>query len=134
MFPPGSTVASQSDTGGRVYLPVTPGTNLTQKWVDVNVAEGVSPCQSPGSHPPDTSEEAISFNGILFLKQTWGEGLMSHRVDLTAYSTAKGSACITLTFVLWSVVPEVMETPPPVYDRAAEAAVFTTIMGTYQNR
>ena len=134
MFPPGSTVASQSDTGGRVYLPIlTPGTNLTQKWLDVSVAEGVSPCKSPGTHPTDTSA-SVTFNGIQFLKETWGEGLMSHRVDNTAYSTAKGNACITLTFVLWSVVPEVMTTPPPVYDRAAEAAVFTTIMGTYQNR
>ena len=100
MFPPGSTVASQTDTGGRLYLPVTPGTNLKQKWVDVNVAQGVSPCKSPGSHPTDTSA-SVTFNGIQFLKETWGEGAMSHRADTTAYSTAKGNACITLTFVLW---------------------------------
>lgn len=133
MFPPGSTVSTQSDTGGRVYLPVTAGTNLSRKWVDVSVAEGVSPCESPGTHPTDSSE-AVTFNGILFLKQTWGEGAMSHRADITAYSTAKGSACITLSFVLWSVVPEVLETPPPVFDRGAESAVFTQIMGTYGNR
>jgi hypothetical protein len=133
MFPPGSTVASQSATGGKVYLPITPGTNLKQKWVEVNVAEGVSPCKSPGTHPTDTSAN-VTFNGIQFLKETWGEGAMSHRADNTAYSTAKGNACITLTFVLWSVVPEVLETPPPLFDRAAEAAVFTQIMGTYTNQ
>ncbi len=129
-FPPGSTVSSHTDTGGRVYLPITPGTNLSQKWVDVNVAEGVSPCEAPGTHPTDSSE-AATFNGILFLKQGWTEGLMSHRADITAYSTTKANACITLSFVLWSVVPEVMTTPPPVFDRAAESAVFTTIMSTF---
>ncbi len=131
-FPPGSTVSSQTDNSGRVYLPVAPGTNLRQKWVDVNVAEGVSPCKSPGTHPTDTSED-VSFNGIQFLKEAWGEGATSHRADNTAYSTAKGNACITLTFVLWSVVPEVLETPPPIFDRAAESAVFMTIMSSYQN-
>ncbi len=132
-FPPGSTVSSQTDTSGRIYLPIAPGTNLRQKWVDVNVAEGVTPCESPGTHPTDSSE-AVTFNGILFLKQTWGEGAMSHRADITAYSTAKGNACITLSFVLWSVVPEVLETPPPLFDRAAESAVFTTIMSSYTNQ
>ncbi len=133
MYPPGSTVDNKSDTSGRLSLPIISGTNLRQKWLDVTVAEGVSPCESPGTHPIDTSE-AVTFNGILFLKQTWGEGATSHRADVTAYSTAKGGACISLTFVLWSVVPQVLETPPPLFDRGAESAVFTQIMSTYQDR
>ena len=131
--PPGSTVASRSGTGGRVVLPFTAGTNLRQKLLDVNVAEGVSPCKSPGTHPTDTSGN-VTFNGIQFLKETWSEGATSHMGDFTAYSTAKGNACITLSFLLWSVVPGVTETPPPVFDRAAESAVFTTIMSTYANQ
>ena len=132
-FPPGSITASQSDTGGRVILPIAAGTNLRQKVLDVSVVEGVSPCKSPGTNPMATSEN-VTFNGIQFLKETWGEGATSHRGDITAYSTAKGNACITMSFLLWSVVAEVLETPPPLFDRAAESAVFTTIMSTYTDQ
>lgn len=132
-FPPGSITASQSDTGGRVILPIAAGTNLRQKVLDVSVVEGVSPCKSPGTNPMATSEN-VTFNGIQFLKETWGEGATSHRGDITAYSTAKGNACITMSFLLWSVVAEVLETPPPLFDRAAESAVFTTIMSTYADQ
>ena len=132
-FPPGSTDANQSDSGGRVFLPITAGTNLLQKYLDVNVAEDVSPCKSPGSNPTAPSQN-VTFNGIQFLKEAWVEGAMSHRGDYTAYSTVKGNACITLKFLLWSVVPGVLETPPPVFNSEAESAVFTTILSTYGNQ
>ncbi len=132
-YPPGTTLDPQTDTGGRLYLPFQAGTNLTKKYLDVSVAEGVSPCKSPGTKPPWGTSEYVTFNGIQFLKETWEEGLMSHRADWTAYSTAKDNACISMSFLLWSVVPEVVETPPPVYDPVAESAVFSAIMSTYTN-
>ncbi len=132
-FPPRTIVASVSDNSGRLYLPIlTPGTNLLQKVLDVSVAEGVSPCKSPDSNP-NIPPENVTFNGISWLKETWVEGATSHRGDFTAYSTAKGNACITLTFWFWSVVPEVMETPPPPFDPVAESEVFRTMMSTYAN-
>lgn len=132
-IPPGSTIASQSDNSGRVYLPITPGTNLVNKYLDVSVAEGVTTCKSPVSNPNNPPEN-VTFNGIQFLKETWVEGATSHMGEYTAYSTAKGTTCITMTFLLWSVVPGVMATPPPVFDHAAESAVFTTIMSSYTNQ
>jgi hypothetical protein len=132
-FPPGSTTAGLSDTGGRIYLPFAGGTNLRQKYLDVSVREGVSPCKSPGTNPIAVWE-ILTINGIQFLNETWSEGAMSHMGDFTAYSTAKGTACISLTFLLFSVVPEVMETPPPRFDPAVETAVFTTIMLTYADQ
>jgi hypothetical protein len=129
-YPPEATTDGLTDAGGRLNLPVAPGTNLTKKWLDVSVAEGLGPCKYLGSNP-NAPTETVTFNGILFLKEAWEEGVTSHRADNTAYSRAKGNACISLNFVLWSVVPEVMQTPPPVYDRLAESAVFTTIMSTY---
>ena len=132
-FPPGSMVDNQSDSGGRLYLPIIAGTNLVQKLLDVNVGENVSSCNVSGTHRVDTSEN-VTFNGIQFLKETWSEGATSHMGDFTVYSTTKGNACISLSFLLWSVVPEVMETPPPVFNRAAESAVFSTIMSTYANQ
>jgi len=133
-FPPGSTLSNQTDNGGHLDLPIlVSGTNLLQKTLDVGVAEGVSPCKSPVSNPsiPPTN---VTFNGIQFLKETYSIGATSHVGDFTAYSTAKGTACITLTFMLYSVVPGVITTPPPVYDPVAESAVFSTIMSTYGNQ
>jgi hypothetical protein len=130
-YPPEAT--TDPDFGGRLYLPVAPGTNLVKKWLDVSVVEGASPCTSPGSNPM-AAKENVTFNGIQFLKETWEDGATSHRGDITAYSRAKGNACISLSFVLWSVVPEVMETPPPRFDYEAESAVFTTMMSTYSDQ
>lgn len=131
-YPPGSTLDSQADNGGRIYLPVAPGTNLVKKVLDLSVVEGVSPCKSPQTNPTVHSE-AVNFNGIQFLKETWLEAITSHLIAYTAYSTAKGNACISFTFWLWSVVPEVMETPPPRYDPVVESAVFSAILSTYTN-
>jgi Ig-like domain-containing protein len=132
-FPPGSMIESQSDSGGRLYLPIAPGTNLVRKVLDVSVVEGVSPCKSPGTNSIATSEN-VSFNGKLFLKETWPEAITSHRIDYTAYSTVKGNACISFTFWLFAVVPEVVETPPPRFDPAVETAVYSTILLSYTDR
>lgn len=132
-FPPGTTTEGLSDSGGRINLPFTAGTNLVDKRMDLSIVEGVNPCTAPNNNPMGAKEN-VTFNGIAFLKQTWEEGATSHRGDNTAYSTAKGDACITLNFLLWSVVPEVVQTPPPRYDPMAESAVFTTILSTYFNQ
>jgi hypothetical protein len=132
-FPPGSLTSGLSDTGGRMDLPFAAGTNLRQKYLDLSVREGVDVCRSPGTNPTVSALD-IAFNGVQFLKETWSEGATSHMGDFTAYSTAKGNACISLTFLLYSVVPGVIETPPPVFDPAVESAVITTIMSTYADR
>jgi hypothetical protein len=60
---------------------------------------------------------------------------MSNQWDWTAYSTVKGTACISLTFILHSVNPGVYyPTPVPVFDMAVESAIFSTIMSTYGNQ
>ena len=116
-----------------MYLPFASGTNLRDKYLDVSVVEGASTCSTAGGNPTATSEN-VTFNGIQFLKETWSEGATSHMGDWTTYSTVKGNACISLRFLLWSVTPSVLETPPPVFDRAAESAVFSAILSTYGNR
>ncbi len=133
-YPPGSVVSNQSDTSGRVTLPlVTQGTNLREKYVDVNVVEGATTCQSPQTTSMSTSEN-VTINGIAFLKQTDEGHAAGNIFDWIGYSTTKGTACISLTFVLHSVNPGVFLTPPPVFDMAAESAIFSTIMSTYANQ
>jgi len=131
--PPGSTIVSNSGNSGRVNLPFTPGTNLGEKYLAVSVIEGASSCKSPFSNPMATSQ-TVTINGIQFLKETASETALSNIYDWVAYSTVKGNACISLTFILHSTNPLVWETPPPQYDYAAESAVFPAIMATYGNQ
>ncbi len=132
-MPPGSTIASQTDTSGRVFLPFTAGTNLVQKYIDVSVVEGAATCKSPNSTSNSTSEN-VTINGIQFLKETGGEGAAGNVFEWTGYSTTKGTACISINFVLHSTNPDVYPTPPPLFDKNAESAVFPVIMSTYANQ
>ena len=135
-FPPGSSIASQSDNSGRVNLPFTAGTDLVGKWVDVTVVEGANPCKSPNAGQV-TSSGNVTFNSIQFFKEVGNEGTAGAFYDTTAYSTVKqpNNACISLTFVLKRVDTGALPTPtPPPYDRAAESAIFPVIMGTYGNQ
>jgi hypothetical protein len=129
-LPPGSTVVSQSDTTSRVSLPVTAGTNLISKYIQISVREGVNPCVSPEMDNP-TSSENVAINNIQFLKQAGQGAAAGNRYDWTAYSTARNNACISLAFVLHSANPGNYATPPPVFDMAKESAVIGTIMSTF---
>jgi hypothetical protein len=133
-FPPGSSVASQSDNSGRIYLPlVTQGTNLGEKYVDISVVEGATTCKSPNTNAMATSQN-VTINGIAFLKETGEDAGAGNLWDWIAYSTTKGTACISLTFILHSLNPGNFTTPPPVFDMNSESAVFSTIMSTYANQ
>jgi hypothetical protein len=134
-FPPGSSVASQSDNSGRVNLPITAGTNLTAKWVQVSVVEGANPCKSPDMEQV-TSSTNVTINGISFLKEVGTGAAAGSTYDSTAYSTVKGAnnACISLTFTLQSGNLGNYTTPPPEYNKDAESAVFPVIMSTYGNQ
>jgi hypothetical protein len=109
-----------------------PGTNLSQKYLQMSVAENVDPCRSPlASSSIPQSSETVVINGITFLKETGEDGTAGHINKWTAYSTAKNNACISLDFVLRAANPGVFTTPPPLYDEAAESAVFGQIMSTF---
>jgi hypothetical protein len=122
-------VVSASDNGGRVNLPFTAGTNLSAKYIDVSIVEGAIPCKrlSGGA----TSSENVIINGISFLKEIGSEGAAGSLYDWTSYSTLRNNACINVTFVLRSVNPGNLPTPPPVFDKPAESTVFSTVIGTF---
>lgn len=133
-IPPGSSIGSQSSKSGRVYLPiVTQGTNLKEKYIDVNVVENAATCKSPASGAVSSTEN-VTINGTPFLKEIGMDGAAGNFYDFTAYSTSKGSDCISLTFVLHSIDPGNYPTPPPTYDKAAESAIFSDIMSTFVNQ
>ncbi|HSB02396.1 MAG TPA: hypothetical protein VLE49_17220, partial [Anaerolineales bacterium] len=131
-LPPGASIASQSDTIGRVNLPiVSPGTNLSEKYIQIHVVEGVNPCVSPDVDGTITSTENVTINNIPFVK-TMGQGVAAgNRYDWTVYATTNNNACITLAFILHSTNPGNWPTPPPVFDSETESVVFGTTMSTY---
>lgn len=130
-LPTGATIQSQSDSIGRVNLPFASGTNLTEKYVQVNAADNVSPCVSPVMDGGSAATEDVTINNIQFTKQT-GQGAAAGNIyDWVAYSTIRETSCISLTFILHSVNPGVFTTPPPTFDKNAESAVFATVMDTF---
>jgi len=129
-LPTGATIASQSDNAGRVNLPIAAGTNLLEKYLQVNVVDGANPCVSPAVENPVSSEN-VTINNIQFLKQTGNGAAAGNRYDWTAYTTTRNNACIALAFILHSANPGNYQTPPPLFDPAAESAVFTTMISSF---
>lgn len=119
-----------TDTHARIDLPYTSGTNLVEKYLEATVTESASVCKYSGLI---TTSETVTINGTQFLKETGGEGAAGNLYDFVAYSAFKpGTAtCVTVLFVLHSTNPGVYTTPPPIFDMAAESAVFATIMSTF---
>ena len=70
-------------------------------------------------------------NGIIFRKETGGDAGAGNLYQWIAYSTTRDNDCVSLDFVLHSLNPGNYATPPPVFDFAAESAVFGQIAGTY---
>jgi dockerin type I repeat protein/fimbrillin-A associated anchor protein Mfa1/Mfa2 len=93
------------------------------------VVENANPCLSP--LPTPLPPETITINGIPFLKQTGEDGGVGHLHQWVAYSTLRDNACVSLDFTLHSLNAGNFSTPPPVFDYAAESAVFEQIVSTF---
>jgi hypothetical protein len=129
-YPPQGVIADGgSDTFARIDLPFVQGTNLSEKYMEVIVREDVSPCLSPLQTP--NPSETVVINGISFIKQTGGDGGVGHLRQWVAYSALRDNVCVSLDFILHSLHPGNFATPIPVFDFAAESAVFEQIVSTY---
>ncbi len=135
-YPAAGTIApGATDTAIRIQLPITPGTNLAEKYLDISVQTGVATCESPlaaGYAPGTLTPTTLVINGLTWTKESAGEGAAGSQYDWTAYSTVSGIVCVSLTFVLHSHPPELFPTPPPVYDASTESGVFILIVDTFQ--
>ena len=133
-YPPeGTLVGGGNDTFTRIDLPFMPGTNLREKYLEMIVVENANPCQSPlALQSIVETSETIVLNGITFLKQTGGDAGAGNIRQWVAYSTIKNNACVSLDFILHSLNPGNFPTPLPVFDYAAETAVFEQIAITYE--
>jgi hypothetical protein len=131
-YPNGSSLSNQSATHARVTIPVlTSGTNLSEKYVEVSVQAGAATCKSPDIGGEPASTENVTINGIQFFKES-GSGVATGNIyEFVAYSTTANNNCVSLTFVLHSTDPGNYPVPPPVFDKAAESAVFDVIIKTF---
>ena len=113
----------------RIDLSFDHSTNLSEKYLEVIVVERANPCLSPlpSPNPPET----ITINGITFLKQTGEVGGAGHIQQWITYSTLRDNVCVSLDFILHSLNPGNFPTPPPVFDYAAETAIFEVIVSTF---
>ena len=128
----GQIVNGGNDNFTRINLPFTSGTNLTEKYLEVIVAESVDPCQSPlATQSMLEKSETVVVNGIQFLKQTGQDGTAGHTNKWTAFSTLRNNVCVSLDFILRAANPGVFDPPPPLYDETAESSVFGQIVETY---
>jgi hypothetical protein len=130
-LPAGATIASQTDAAGRVNFTVAAGTNLSEKYIQINVVENANPCVSPAVSSPPSSTENVTLNTIQWVKRTGQEGAAGNFYDWVSYSTTRNNACISLAFILHSLNPGNFPVPPPVFDKNAESAVFTEVMNAF---
>jgi hypothetical protein len=133
-YPPGSITGTATNTTARIFLPTPVGTLLAEKYIDVSVVDGANPCKNTvsGGAPSATSGN-VTVNGITFLKETGSDAGAGNIYDWEAYSVVRPNttSCVSIAFVLHSNNPGAFTTPPAPFDKAAESAIFSTILGTF---
>ncbi|MGA7195141.1 MAG: NBR1-Ig-like domain-containing protein [Anaerolineales bacterium] len=133
-YPSQGQISNQTTTGAHITLPFTPGTNLVEKYLDVNVATNATTCSSPLTHgytPGSFQSQQVTINNVNFVKESGSNAGAGNFYDWVAYSTLKGTNCISLSFTLHSTNPGVYTTPPPTFNMTAESAIFSTIVSTF---
>jgi len=128
-YPPQGQLISQSDNYAKINLPFTPGTNLRDKYLEIQVTETLNPCRTSLSGVV-TASETVTINRISFLRETGMDGAAGNFYDWVAYSTLRGTTCISLGFVLHSLDPGALPTPVVIFDKAAESVVFAQVVCT----
>ena len=126
-FPPGTVVNGVSPELTVLHLPFTQGTNLQDKYLQVDVRQAVGSCHNPLGWNPSTASSPVMINGIAFLFEAGAEMSGDIVRDWKAYSTMRNGSCISLTFVMQSS----NLIPAPQFDRQAESAVFDVILSTF---
>jgi heat shock protein HslJ len=134
-YPPTAELVDQTATYARIDLPFVPGTNLNEKYLEIEVRENVQPCSSPhaeGYGPGAIPSEIVVSNGLRFIKESGQDAGAGNIYNWVAYSISRDNLCYSLSFVLHSHQPELDPTPPPTFDMEAESEIFAEIVGTFR--
>ena len=133
-YPPDGAIASEAAETTRVDLPFAPGTNLKEKYLQIDARSSAGPCVSPlasGWDPEALPTETRVIGGSNFSVQSGGEGAAGSFYMWTAYAVTQGDVCVTLSFVLHST--NAMNYTPPLaeFDEPTEGAVFDEVVSTF---
>jgi hypothetical protein len=134
-YPADATLSGETPDHVRINLTVAPGTNLIEKWMDVDGRTTPPDCGSPqasGYDPSAVDSSHHTYAGLDFLVQHASEGAAGSIYEWTGYSTERTGVCASLTGVLHSGQIGNYATPPAEFDNAAESAVFVQIVGTFR--
>ena len=131
-YPKAGQIVDMQENSVRMLLPIAPGTNLVEKYLDVTARENITPCNSSlGSISMLNSSEIVTINGLSFLKETGGDGGAGQFSQWVAYSTTRANVCVTFDLVLHLTNPGNYPIPPLAFNKAAEIAVLTDVVSTY---
>jgi heat shock protein HslJ len=134
-YPPDAELLNQTEQSARIDLPFAPGTNLSEKYLEITATETDEPCSSPlaeGHEPGTISSETVQINDLEFTKETGHEGAAGSIYEWVAYSNGQDGVCASFGFVLRSSNPDAFSTPPPLFDSEAESEIFEEIVSTFQ--
>lgn len=133
-YPLGSSLTVNLPDTARIDLPFENGTNLVEKYLEINAQEYLGRCLSPlmESLPSEAlTLETLVVDPLTFYVASSGEGAAGSRYDWTAYAVHDEDTCVTLDFVLHSANPDNFPTPPPAFDAELEQRVFLQIIQTF---
>jgi hypothetical protein len=125
-FPPGTSISGSSAEKTLFNLPITPGTSLLEKYLQVDVRPYGGSCTNPFGWMPNASSN-FNINGIDFLFESGSVVTVDRLNDWRSYSVPRNGNCISLTFVL---VSNASGAPAP-FNQQSESAVFDTILSTF---
>lgn len=131
----GQVAQVASESSARVNLSFIPGTNLREKYVQIDVLEDPQECRSPLSqgYPPDALQEGQeTINGMDFHTVSGSEGAAGSIYEWTSYSATRDGICVSISFILHATNPLNYPTPLPEFDKSSEAGVFTEIVSTFR--
>ncbi len=134
-YPMDSSLGEVREDYARINLPITPGTNLVEKYLEIDASQGAASCTSPlaqGFEPAAVPTQQVSLQSLGFTRQEGREGAAGNHYQWVAYSITKGDVCVSLSFVLHSANPENFATPPPEFDPVQESGIFDQVVATFK--
>jgi hypothetical protein len=124
-FPPAATLSSVSADRIIFYLPVTPGTNLVGKYLQIDARPLAGSCTNPLGWTASGSS-TVTLNGSNFLTESGALVVNDQQTDWRTYSTSRNGYCVSLTSVLNS-----NPAGAPPFNPQYETAVFDAILSTF---
>jgi hypothetical protein len=118
----------------RLHLPISPGTDLVEKYLDVGVLEGAETCPSPdtpgyGFVSRQGSPQTIDGGDVDFIVEEGQDGAMGHSYSWLVYSTSRDRTCVSLILTLVSSSALV---PPPPHFGIEEEYAFGGVIASFR--